>query len=211
MRRSYYSELFAKYKIDIKNTCKIINEIVSDTKNKRKDLPEKLVINNTTVVEKQEIAENLNKYFTNIGPNRAFEIPNEQGGFEKYLANCNTVMNDAPLTDEEVRNSFYSLKTNKSPGYDDISFSAINNVIDFTVEPLRYTCSNSLAKRIFLEEMKIARITPIYKGGDKENVVNYRAVSVLPCFSKILKRIMYNRLYLCLTENNLLCNKQFGF
>ena len=45
-------------------------------------------------------------------------------------------MNDAPLTDEEVRNAFYSLKTNKSPGYDDISFNAINNVFDSIVEPL---------------------------------------------------------------------------
>ena len=57
-RRFYYAELFAKYENDIKNTWKIIREIISNT----------LVINNTTVVEKEEIAENLNKYFTNIGP-----------------------------------------------------------------------------------------------------------------------------------------------
>ena len=187
MKRTYYSELFAKYKNDIKNTWKIINEIISNTKNKRKDLPEKLVINNTTVVEKQEIAENLNKYFTNISPNLASKIPNEQEGFEKYLANCKTVMNDAPLTDEEVENAFYSLKTNKSSGYNDISFNAINNVFDFIVEPLRYIFSNSLAQGIFPEEMKIAQITPRYKGGDKENVVNYRSISVLPCFSEILE------------------------
>ena len=113
-------------------------------------------------------------------------------------------MNDSPLTDEEVRNPFHSLKTNKSPGYDDISFNAINNVFDFIVEPLQYIFSNSLAQGIFPEEMKIARITPIYKSGDKENVVNCRPISVLPCFSKILERIMYNRLYLHSTENNLL-------
>ena len=77
-------------------------------------------------------------------------------------------MNDAPLTDEEVRNAFYSLKTNKSPGYDDISFIAINDVFDFIVEPLRYIFSNSLVQGIFPEEMKIAPITPIYKGGDKK-------------------------------------------
>ena len=52
---------------------------------------------------------------------------------------------------------------------------------------------------------------PIYKGGDKENVVNYRPISALPCFSKILERIMYNRLYLYLAENYLLYKKQFGF
>ena len=124
----------------------MLNEIISNTKNKWKDLSEKLVINNTTVAEKQEVSENLNKYFTNIGPNLASIIPKEQRGFEKYLANCNTAMNDAPLTSEEVRNVFYSLKTNKSPGHDDISFNAINIVFDFIVEPLRYIFSNFLTK-----------------------------------------------------------------
>ena len=105
-------------------------------------------------------------------------------------------MNDAPLTDEKVRNAFHSLNTNKNPGYDDIFFNAINNVFDFVVEPLRCILNNSLAQGIFPEEMKIARIAPIYKSGDNKNVVNYRPISVLPCFSNILERIMYNRLYL---------------
>ena len=64
-------------------------------------------------------------------------------------------MNDAPLTNEERRNAFYSLKTNKSLGCDDISFNAINNVFDFTVEPIRYIFSNSLVisyKKFFQEK-----------------------------------------------------------
>ena len=91
------------------------------------------------------------------------------------------------------------------------SFSATNSVFDFIVEPLRYIFSNSLGQGIFPEEMKIARITSIYKGGNQENVINNRQISVLPCFSKILERIMYKKLYLYLTENNLLYNKQCGF
>ena len=51
-------------------------------------------------------------------------------------------MNEAPLTDEEGRNAFYSLKARKSPGYDEISFNAIINVSDFRVESLRYLFSN---------------------------------------------------------------------
>ena len=89
-----------------------------------------------------------------------------------------------------------------------ISFNVINNIFDF-IEPLRFIVSNSLVQEIFPEEMKTARITYIYKGY-KENIVNYRSISVLPCFSKILERIMYHRLYLYLTESNLLCNKQPG-
>ena len=72
-----------------------MNEIVSNTKNKQKDLPEKLIINNNTVVQNQEIAENLNTYFTNIDPNFTSKTPKEHGGFEKYFANCTTVINDA--------------------------------------------------------------------------------------------------------------------
>ena len=120
-------------------------------------------------------------------------------------------MNDILLIDVEVRNTFYFLKTKKNPGYDDISFNASNDAFNLIVEPLRYIFSNSLTQEIFPEDTKIARITPIYKGGDNENVVNYRPISVLPCFFKILEIIMYSRLCLYLTEINLLHNKQFGF
>ena len=63
-------------------------------------------------------------------------------------------MNEAPLTDEEVRTAFYSLKTNKSPGYDDISSNEIDNVFDFIVESLRYIFSNSLVQGIFRKKLK---------------------------------------------------------
>ena len=59
------------------------------------------------------------------------------------------------MNDEEVRNAFYSLKTKKSPGYDDISLNAINNVFDFIVEPLRYIFSNSLSQGIFRKKGKL--------------------------------------------------------
>ena len=116
-------------------------------------------------------------------------------------------MNDILLIDVEVRNAFYFLKTKKNPGYDDISFNASNDAFNLIVEPVRYIFSNSLTQEIFPEDTKIARITPIYKGGDNENVVNYRPISVLPCFFKILEIIMYSRLCLYLIEINLLHNK----
>ena len=54
-------------------------------------------------------------------------------------------------------------------------------------------------------------MTPLFKGGDPSNISNYRPISVLPCSSKILERIMYNRLYKYLTTEKLLYSKQFGF
>ena len=53
--------------------------------------------------------------------------------------------------------------------------------------------SLSLKTGIFPEKMKIAKVSPIFKKGDKSILSNYRPISVLPCFSKILERIMYSR------------------
>ena len=59
--------------------------------------------------------------------------------------------------------------------------------------------------------MKIRKVTPIYKAGDSSDLGNYRSISVLPCFSKILERIMYNRVYTYLQETEILHRKQFEF
>ena len=76
---------------------------------------------------------------------------------------------------------------------------------------LKHIFNISLAKGVFPDELKIARVTPIFKKGSNTLVTNYRPISVLPCFSKLLERIMYNRLYKFLLENNILYQKQFGF
>jgi len=69
----------------------------------------------------------------------------------------------------------------------------------------------SLKHGTFPNYMKIARVTPVFKSGDNFLTSNYRPISILPCFSKILERVMYNRIYNYLTTNNILYNKQFGF
>ena len=59
--------------------------------------------------------------------------------------------------------------------------------------------------------MKIAKLIPLFKNGDPENITNYRPISVFSCFSKVLERIMYNRLYKYLCKEKLLYSKQSGF
>ena len=75
-------------------------------------------------------------------------------------------------------------------------------------EPSKYFFNLSVEKGVFPDDLKIARVTSIYKGEDSSNC---RVVSVLQCFSKILERILYNRLYKYLIENNISYSKQFGF
>ena len=76
---------------------------------------------------------------------------------------------------------------------------------------MRYIFNLSIEKGIFPDQYKIAKVTPLFKKGDNALMDNYRPISVLPCFSKILERIIYNRLYSFFSENNILYKKQFGF
>ena len=126
-----------------------------------------------------------------------------------FMENCNSTQ--AKYTVNELKEAFVSLKINKSPGYDDISFNVVRNCFGPLLKPLMAIFHLSLQKACFPEDLKIAQVTPIYKADDVNKIGNYRPISVLPCFSKILERISYNRLFKYLTTNEILYKKQFGF
>ena len=79
------------------------------------------------------------------------------------------------------------LKTNRSSGYNRINFNVIKTCLGPHIKPLMHIFNLSLATEIFPDDLKIARVTPIIKAGDNKELGNYRPISVLPCFSKILE------------------------
>ena len=70
--------------------------------------------------------------------------------------------------------------------YNKISFNVIKNCFGELCDPLKYIFNLSFEKGIFPDYMKIAKVTPIFKGGDSADLSNYEPISVPPCFSKIL-------------------------
>ena len=210
-KANYYKDQLDKYQNNIKKTWDVIKEVIGNTKPISHTLPKRLIINNAEIFDKKSIAEQFNKYFLNVGPNLAEIIPKSNKNFESFLSGQYPTLKEFPLTDEELKNAFASIKPNKSPGFDDISSNVIRFVFDALIKPTKHIFDLSLNKGIFPDKLKVARVTPIFKAGEKERVSNYRPISVLNCFSKILERIMYNRLYSFLVENNILYDKQFGF
>ena len=120
-------------------------------------------------------------------------------------------MGEANLTDDEVKEVLRSLKPYKSPGYENISSNVVNETSDILFTPLKYIFNLSLQQGIFPKNLKITKVFPIYKKGEELLLTNYRPISVLPCFSKLLERIMCNQLFKYLSENSILYKKQFGF
>ena len=61
------------------------------------------------------------------------------------------------------------------------------------------------------DDLKVARVTPIYKSGSKDDFSNYRPISVLPICSKILEKIVHKQLYVYVSDNQLMYDGQSGF
>ena len=89
--------------------------------------------------------------------------------------------------------------------------SIIKQSIHLISEPLTHIINLSIYHGIVPDEMKIARVIPVFKSDDQSLFTNYRPVSVLPSFSKFLERIIYNRLVHYLQSFNILCDNQYGF
>ena len=128
-----------------------------------------------------------------------------------YLKESDSCFKEVALSHEEIKTAFFSLKGGKSPGFDEINCEVVKQNFNSLLVPLKYIFDLSLKSGTFPEKMKIARVTPGFKSGNTSLMTNYGPIYVLPCFSKMLERIMYSRLYKYLTENNLLYCKQFGF
>ena len=64
---------------------------------------------------------------------------------------------------------------------------------------------------IFPDDMKLAKVTPIYKSGERINCGNYKPISIISVVTKILERIIYNQLFDFLIQNSILAEQQSGF
>ena len=204
-KKLYFSKLILKYKNNIKKTWHIIKEVIGKEKYKQQNLPKKILVDKKSTTETKSIAENFNKYFTQIGPNLAKDIDTSTKSFNEYIKKHDTTLPEKVISVNEFKDIFFSLKINKSAGYDDISF----NVEEFYINLLQLF-NFSLQTGIFPDKLVIASVTTLFKGGENYELGNYRPIYMLTCFSKILEKIMYNHLYKYLTYNSILYKRQFG-
>ena len=163
-----------------------------------------MIIDGLEISDQGKIANCFNKFFVDIAPKLASVIPESQTKIDQYLNPHQTFMGESNLTDDEVKEALRSLKPNKSPGYDNISSNVANETSDIFFTPLKYIFNLSLQQGIFPANLKIAKVSPIYKKDEEFLLTSYRPISVPPHFSKLLKRI-------CITDSSTTFQKIVSF
>jgi len=117
----------------------------------------------------------------------------------------------SPVTGNEVENVINKLKGKSSAGFDEIPEVLVKRCSHYISKPLTHVFNLSFRFGIFPDLMKKAKISPLFKKGNKQDIQNYRPIAVLSVFSKILEKIMYNRLLSFLKKFNILTDEQNGF
>ena len=110
----------------------------------------------------------------------------------------------------EIEEIIKGLKNKNSAGFDRISNNILKLVNPHISKVLTEVINSSLETGIVPERWKVARVIPLFKSGKENDINNYRPISLLPVFSKILEKSVKKQIMGYL-ENNILCPEQFGF
>jgi len=208
-KRKYYDVKFRELQNNISATWREINSLTG--RKVVKQCVRSVNLGDREVTDPTEIADVFCNYFANIAERLDNAIPASAVSPLQYMGErTQNSMFAEPATAREVQQVISQLP-NKLCG--------INNLPVFIFKILKVEMSTVIANLFnesldhgrFPKTLKVGRITPIYKSGDKTKVNNYRPISSLPILSKIFEKLMCRRLLSFINSNDLLCEQQFGF
>ena len=116
-----------------------------------------------------------------------------------------------PCTMAETKKLLMTLPNKGSSGIDKINNILLKKLANEIANPLTQIVNSSIAQGVFPELMKCALVVPLYKAKSREEVTNYRPISLLMTLSKIIEKVVYKRVYNYLHTTGQLYESQYGF
>ena len=218
-KKLYYSKRFNIAAGNIKKTWKLINELRGKSK---ANIKASFIIDGNMVTDRREIADGFNTFFSSIAEKMNAKVASstlshvnssDENNFRKFLSSPKIpkIRDSIFLShcdETELIDIMKEFDNNKAS---DININVLKSISKLIVGHLVNFFNKFLDIGIFPTILKSGMITPIFKKGDSRYFDNYRPVSTLPVFGKILEKLMYNRLYSFLSSKNIIFRNQFGF
>ena len=116
-----------------------------------------------------------------------------------------------PISTIEIENVISNLNTRKSTGPFSIPANILKILKTVISKPLEILYNTSISSGVVPYHLKLAKVIPLFKKGSRSSLNNYRPISILSIFNKILEKIMCNRLLNFLEKHRIIYSKQLGF
>jgi len=221
--RNLYNKILRKSKLlyfenSFKAHCKNQKktwELIGEALNKQtvtSSIPE-ILVQDMTLTNDTDKANAFNSFFSNVGPSVYNSVPTTTRTPESFVPENPEV----PLLDFGNIGPIYvsdiikSLPNKSSADLDGVSLKLVKTVRTEICTPLAHIFDLSISTGIFPDALKCSRTVPVYKCGSKSLCDNYRPISLVPTFSKLLEKIIAVKLSNHLDINKLLHKHQFGF
>ena len=176
----------------IKSTWKQIKSFIQPNKINKRNIINIISENPITYQTKHDIANVLNSYFVNISESMNAR-PYDH--YQYLKGNSANSLFFAPVSSKDVKEIIFSLR-NKPGNINTFSTSVLKRIWHHVSHVLCHIINLSLCTVIFPDCLKLAKVTPIPKGGDSTNAGNYRPKSVLPIFSNIFEKVVYKVIHI---------------
>ena len=171
------------------------------------------------ITDKASVANCFNTFFTNIATQLLSKLPQHSGLYgsghiNNHYANLGAQKDSfsiKPVSTQDVLKQLSTLQPNKATGHDNIPTRFLRDAAVSIAPLLAHITNLSISQSHVPQDLKIARVIPLYKKGSKLDTGNYRPVSILCSTSKIIERLIYEQISKYLNEHNLLFEFQSGF
>lgn len=158
------------------------------------------------------IAQAFNNHYSEVAPNLIKKLPkNSDSNVSKSTPENNSSFLFQKTTRYEILTLLNKLDNKKSKDLYDFPIDIIKATADLIAEPLSHIINHSIKGGVFPETLKHAKVIPLFKKGPRDDIKNYRPISVLPLFDKIFEQVMHKRLSKFLDKNEYLDKNQHGF
>jgi len=210
-KRLYFTSKLESNVGNPKKTWETLNEILGKRRNSEKI--DKINVNGIPTSDPLEIANQFNTFFTAAGQQISDNVRPVLKPAEDYI-NYDRIVPDLLLqntTPEHVKKIIRSLKPKLSSDAQGVSSKMVKFVGNEIATPLSHIFNLSLLTGDFPTKLKLCRVIPLFKAGNANECDNYRPISLLSSISKILEKIVAQKLVNHLTSNDLLYAHQYGF
>ena len=209
---NYYTEKAAAARDNISKSWTIINEITKRKKVAKNTISSIHTKEGKEITNQSEISNLLNLHFSTIGKNMAENCATANIDPLSYINHDELgSLFMSPTSPDEIMKLIDSLDLKKAAGSDGIPSHLIKKTKAIIAPILSRLFNVCINKSIFPDAFKIAEVKPLFKGGNRHILGNYRPISLLPQFGKMFEKIIAKRVTSFFESKNILTSHQFGF
>ena len=173
--------------------------------------------NDEQIFDNKEVANRFNNFFISVAQN--LKEPLDSTSHDRLYEYCDKKLKEKQtdyfeipeISLEKVKKYLSTLDISKATGNDNVGPKLLRLAGPLIAESLCYLCNLSIHTSTFPSIWKEAKVKPLFKTGSRDDVNNYRPISILPILSKLLEKHVHDSLMNYLEKHELLCINQSGF